>query len=167
MWNQTSYKDKKTHRCSNRSSSMRDGWWTKGFSAAPSISLGHISRCCEEKRGKMGLIVICYTFSNVTTEIMVKETGYTRRLNCIGASSSLYWSVLGGDSEGSALSSAGICIHVFDYIKSNGHGRHGYCPSSPQCLRSQLWEFIVHHEQLLPVQLDMSEREDDGKYRMH
>ena len=55
------------------------------------------------------------------------------------------------------LSSAGICVNIFDDIKAYGHGRHGYCPSSPQRFRLQLWEgLIVHHEQLLPVQLDMS-----------
>lgn len=59
--------------------------------------------------------------------------------------------------EGSVLSSAGVCVNVFDDIKAYGHGRHGYRPSSPQCLRLQLREsLVVHHEQLLPVQLDMS-----------
>lgn len=59
--------------------------------------------------------------------------------------------------EGSVLSSAGVCINVFDDIEAYGHGRHGYCPSSPQCLRLQLRErLIIQHKQLLPIQLDVS-----------
>lgn len=60
-------------------------------------------------------------------------------------------------NEGSVLSPAGVRVNVFDHIKAYGHRRHGYCSSSPQCLRLELWEsLIVHHEQLLPVQLDES-----------
>lgn len=55
------------------------------------------------------------------------------------------------------LSPAGVCVYVFDDIKANGHGRHGYCPSSSQRLGLQFWErLIVHHEQLLSIQLDVS-----------
>lgn len=59
--------------------------------------------------------------------------------------------------DNSALSPTGVCVHIFDDIKAYSHGRHGYRPSSPQRFRLQLWKcLIVHHEQLLAVQLDMS-----------
>lgn len=38
------------------------------------------------------------------------------------------------DEEGSTLSPTGVRINVFDDIKAYGHGRHGYCPPSPQSL---------------------------------
>lgn len=48
--------------------------------------------------------------------------------------------------RGWMLSPAGVRIYVFDDIKANGHGRHGYCPSSSQRLGLQFWErLIVHH----------------------
>lgn len=69
--------------------------------------------------------------------------------------------------EGAALSSAGVRINVFDDIKAYGHGRHGYRPSSPQRLRLELWErLVVHHEQLLAVQLDVSGN-NKGKQQIH
>lgn len=57
------------------------------------------------------------------------------------------------------LSSAGVCVNVFDDVEANGHGRHGYRPSCPQRLGLQFREcLVVQHWQPLAVQLHVSER---------
>ena len=55
------------------------------------------------------------------------------------------------------LSATGVRVNVFDYVEAYGHGGHGDGPSCPQRLGLELRErLVVQHEQLLPVQLDMS-----------